>query len=87
MEVFQRIAGAEKSLSIFSSKESHMEMTNVSMFRPGNYSWVVRAKRISEGRITGFNESGRHFFEVHEPAILPPPVVRKPEIIFYQDDK
>lgn len=83
VEIFQRIAGAERSMSIFSSKTGHLEITNVSMFRPGNYSWVVRAKKLSRGKITGFVESERFFFEVREPDILPPPVIKKPEIIFY----
>jgi hypothetical protein len=83
VEIFQRIAGAERSLSIFSSKAGYLEITNVSIFGPGNYSWVVRAKKLSRGRITGYVESERFFFEVREPDILPPPVVKKPEIIFY----
>ena len=83
VEVFRSLAGAEKSLSIFSSKANNLVITNVSIFRPGNYSWVVRAKKIKGGEITGFVESERYFFEVQEPDILPPPVIKKPEIIFY----
>jgi hypothetical protein len=83
VEIFRSMAGTEKSMSIFSSKENHLEITNLSVFRPGNYSWVVRAKKISKGRVAGFSESERYFFEVQEPDILPPPVIKKPEIIFY----
>lgn len=83
VEIFRRTAGAEKSMSIFSSKTNNLEITNVSIFRPGNYSWVVRAKKLSGGRVAGFSESARYFFEVQESDILPPPVIKKPEIIFY----
>jgi len=83
VEIFQRIAGTEKSMSIFSSKENYIEITNPAVFRPGNYSWVVRSKKTSGKKVTGFAESEKYFFEVREPDILPPPVVKKPEIIFY----
>jgi hypothetical protein len=83
VEIFRRMAGTEKSMSIFSSKDNHIEITNQSVFRPGNYSWVVRAKKFSRGRVAGYSESERYYFEVREPDILPPPVIKKPEIIFY----
>lgn len=83
VEVFRSLAGVEKSLSIFLSKTNNLEVSNVSVFRPGYYSWVVRAKKITGGKITGFVESERYFFQVQEPEILPPPVIKKPEIIFY----
>jgi hypothetical protein len=82
IEIFQRIAGTDKPLTIYSSKSNYMELTNISIFNPGNYSWVVRAKDIRKGRVAAFKESEKAYFEIEEVVLLPAPKVKNPGVIF-----
>lgn len=82
IEIFQRVAGVEKTFMIYSSKSNYIELTNQSIFRPGLYSWMVRAKEIKKGRITASRESKKNYFNVEEVVLLPAPVVKNPGVIF-----
>jgi len=81
-ELFQRIVGIEKSLSIYTSKSPSIELSNQILYKPGRFSWLVRAKKIKGGRVTAFRESKKSFFEIDEVQILPAPVVKTPSVIF-----
>ncbi len=82
VEVFQRIAGAEKTMIIYSSKSNSVEASNISLYRPGMFSWLVRAKQVKNGKITAFRESDKSFFEIEEVQLLPPPEIKKPGVLF-----
>ena len=82
VELFQRIAGSEKTMMIYSSKESFIETSNTALYKPGKFSWLVRAKQMKKGKITAFRESGRSFFEVESVELLPPPEVKEPGVLF-----
>ena len=82
VEVFQRIAGADRSLIVYTSKSSYVEASNISLFRPGKFSWLVRAKRVRNGRVTAYRESGKSIFAIEDVRILPPPEVKDPGVLF-----
>jgi len=82
VEVFQRIAGAEKTMIIYSARENFIEAVNPSLYRPGIFSWVVRARQVKNGKITAFRESERSYFEVESVELLPPPEVKQPGVLF-----
>jgi len=82
VEVFQRIAGSEKAMMIYTSRDNFIEASNPALYRPGVFSWLVRARQIKNGRITAFRESERSFFEIDSVEILPPPEVKEPGVIF-----
>jgi hypothetical protein len=82
MQIFRRIAGVERPLMIYSSKSNYIDIVNQSIFAPGIYSWVVRAKQMNKGRINAYKESGRSVFEVEEVILLPAPVVKNPGVIY-----
>jgi hypothetical protein len=82
VEVFQRIAGAEKTVIIYTSKTSSVEASNISLYRPGRFSWIVRAKRVKNGIVTAFRESDKSFFEIGEVQLLPPPEIKDPGVLF-----
>jgi hypothetical protein len=82
VEVFQRIAGAEKTIVIYTSRVNFIEALNPALYRPGMFSWLVRARQIKKGTITAFRESGKSFFEVESVELLPPPEVKEPGVLF-----
>ena len=82
VEVFQRIAGVEKTMIIYTARNNYIESANPSLYRPGQFSWLVRARQVKNGRITAFRESERSFFEVESVELLPPPEVREPGVLF-----
>ncbi len=82
VEVFQRIAGVEKPLMIYTSSRNYLSQSNISMYKTGSYSWIVRAKRIKKGKLVAFKESRKSFFEVESADLLPPPQVKKVEVFF-----
>lgn len=82
VEVFQRIAGAEKTIVIYTSRVNFIEASNPALYRPGMFSWLVRARQMKNGTITAFRESGKSFFEVESVELLPPPEVKEPGVLF-----
>ena len=82
IEIFQSVAGAEKPFMIYSSKLNYIELTNQSIFTPGAYSWLVRAKEMRKGRVAASKESKKQYFEVEKVVLLPAPVVKNPGVIF-----
>lgn len=82
VEVFQRIAGAEKTMMIYTSRENFIETSNLALYRPGKFSWLVRARQVKKGKITAFRESGKSFFEIESVELLPPPEVKEPGVLF-----
>jgi hypothetical protein len=82
VQIFRRVAGLEKPLIIYSSKSNYVDIANQAILTPGSYSWVVRAKQVSKGRVTAYKESGRSDFEVEEVVLLPAPVVKNPGVIY-----
>lgn len=82
VEVFQRIAGAEKTMIVYTAKGGFVEASNISLYRPGKFSWLVRAKQVRNGKITAFRESDKSFFEIEDVQLLPPPEIKKPGILF-----
>lgn len=82
VEVFQRIAGVEKPLMIYTSKTNYINLSNTSMYKTGSYSWLVRAKQVKQGKVIGFKESDQSFFEVERVDLLPPPQVNVPGVLF-----
>jgi hypothetical protein len=82
IEIYQRVAGVEKTFMIYSSKLNYIELSNQSIFRPGVYSWLVRAKEVRGGKVVASNESKKNYFNVEEVVLLPAPVVKNPGVIF-----
>ncbi len=82
VELFQRIAGAEKTIMIYTARDNFIEASNPALYRPGMFSWLVRARQVKKGRVTAFRESGRSFFEVESVELLPPPEVKEPGVLF-----
>ncbi len=82
IEIFQRIAGVEKPLAIYTSKINNIELTNLSIFTPGFYSWQIKAKQLKKGRVSAYRESKKTYFYIEEVVLLPAPSVKKPEVIF-----
>jgi len=82
IEIYQRVAGTEKPFMIYSSKTNYIELTNQSIFTPGVYSWIVRAKDVRKGQLAAFKESKKNYFNVEEVVLLPAPVVNNPGVIF-----
>jgi len=82
VEVFQRIAGAEKTMMIYTARDNFIEASNPALYRPGRFSWLVRARQVKKGKITAFRESGKSFFEVESVELLPPPEVKDPGVLF-----
>lgn len=82
VEVFQRIAGAEKAMMIYTSGGNFVDASNMSLYRPGKFSWLVRARQLKRGKITAFRESEKSFFEIEAVELLPPPEVKEPGVLF-----
>ncbi len=82
VQIFQRIAGVEKSLIIYSSESNHVDIINQTIFTPGIYSWMVKAKQVRNGRVAAYKESEKSYFNVEEVILLPAPDVKTPGIIF-----
>lgn len=82
IEIFQRVAGTEKPFMIYSSRTNYIELTNQTIFSPGVYSWLVRAKDFRKGRLAASKESKKNYFNVEEVILLPAPVVKNPGVIF-----
>lgn len=82
LEIFQRIAGEDKTLMIYSSGKNSMEVAGLTSFSPGIYSWKVKAKKTRNGKVTAYTESGKSYFEIEEVVLLPAPEVKNPGVIF-----
>ncbi len=82
VEIFERIAGAERSLSVYTAKKPYLELSNQMLYKPGRFSWLVRAKKTKGGRVTAFRESGKSYFEIGEVTVLPAPVVKSSNVLF-----
>jgi len=82
VEIFQRIAGIDKSLSIYNVKKSFIDLSNQMLYKPGQFSWLVRAKKTKGGKVTAFRESGKSYFEIEAVELLPAPVVKTPPVLF-----
>ncbi len=82
VEIFKRMGGVDKPLTIYSSKKNYIGLLNTSIFIPGNYSWIIRAKDVRNGRVRAFKESRKSYFEIKEVALLPAPKVKNPGVIF-----
>ncbi len=82
IEIYFRIAGVEKPLTIYTSRVNYIEITNPAIFSPGLYSWRIKAKQMKSGKLSAYKESKKSFFEVEEVVLLPAPVVKNPGVIF-----
>lgn len=82
VELFQRIAGIDRSLTIYNVKNNFIDLSNQILYKPGQFSWLVRAKKISGGKVTAYRESGKSYFEIEEVELLPAPVIKSPPVLF-----
>lgn len=83
IEITRLIGGVEKPLVIYTSRDDFIEVSNVSMYKPGRYSWLVRAKHVKNGKVTAYQESKKRIFEIDTVELLPPPEVKNPGVLFY----
>lgn len=82
VEIFQRVAGTDKSLTIYNVKSSFIDLSNQMLYQPGQFSWLVRAKKIKGGKVTAYRESKKSYFEIEAVELLPAPVVKTPPVLF-----
>jgi hypothetical protein len=82
VEIFQRIAGIDKSMSIYSVKSSFIDLSNQMLYKPGQFGWLVRAKKTKGGKVTASRESKKSYFEIEAVELLPAPVIKTPPVLF-----
>jgi hypothetical protein len=82
VEIFQRIAGIDRTLTIYTAKKNFIEISNQMFSKPGQFSWLVKAKKITGGRVTAFRESKKSFFEIEGMELLPAPKIKTPGVLF-----
>ncbi len=82
VEIFQRVAGIDKSLTIYTVKTNYIELANEMLYKPGQFTWLVRARKTKGGKVTAFRESKKSFFEISEVELLPAPKLKTAPVLF-----
>jgi len=82
VEIFQRVAGADKSLLVMNTDNTKIELKNFSIFNPGTIVWIVRATKTVKGKISATSESDRNYFVLKVSEEIQAPKMNVPGTIY-----
>lgn len=82
VEIFQRVAGVDRSLIVLNTDTNRVELRNFTIFDPGTIVWVVRAAKSVKGKISATSESERSYFVLKVSEEISAPKLDVPGTIY-----